>query len=846
MKKRVSLLILALVFAFYPAAASAAGNQADNKDQKLHQQEKAQVEQEKADVAVVNAQQGKGEEAKVTTEDQQTKAEKDKENSANQEKAVTQDNKNSAKVTNNGSDKKDGNKDSSQTKQKTTNKNNVKPTKDESKEKDNEKVDSSNKSNDGKKSEANESKVQPMADEVKLSGELNGSEVHYNAASAKYISNVNVNIENHGKAVENAKLVLNLPKGLIADPSEGVNPYYGEYTVVDLGTLKSGSTNKSFELGLFGIPEDSTKVTAYLAATKKDGSYGELEKIGDVNGSIDYSMMKGKDTEMSGSVTGKATGSKSEGYTLNVTVKATNNSPYDVTSGDNVYMTFDLPFNLSVASFPDGTMPDISSGNTGIAVHLTDVKANGGTFEKSFSIPLNGYLGTNGVSHLGKVLHLVIKSPDEGRHSHNLTYVNGKQDIDYSEVPTNTEITPGKPGKPDKPGKPGNPANQLKASVDGKVGKFNSKNHYYPLNLNVKLTNNSDETLKNQYVGFELPKGVTLAKDVKGVAGLNLDNGKKGIAVKFSEIKKGDNSKHYTIPLIGKTDGKVSDTGLKLYKITQGGYEEPVKIDGKANIDYSTMNQAWYFNSHANLVTCADVPKGMLGLSFDFTTQNLTAEEVNAVRTVQFTVPKEVTVHAPDYYKNGDIPDYLKDWFDGKDSSSSNLDIKWKGNTATVKIPADKFQAGSGYEGFFEAFGKSNKTAKQLEGLKVKVTFKGDGVNKTVEVPFTIVDEKCGTSGGGNGGHKDNGDGNGGHHDGNTGGGHHNGGGTINTGDNHHNNGNGATNQSGHHNGSDNSQGGKLPVTATETPMGALVGVVIAGIGAALFAFRKKLFKVFS
>src|SRR5699024_2805921 len=125
------------------------------------------------------------------------------------------------------------------------------------------------------------------------------------------------------------------------------------------------------------------------------------------------------------------------------------------------------------------------------------------------------------------------------------------------------------------------------------------------------------------------------------------------------------------------------------------------------------------------------------GLNFAFNASNLTIDNIDKVK-VEFNVPEDITVHEPDEYTQGNVPDALDDFLsDG--GLGGDLDIEWDGNTAIIHL--DSIDGAAGYEGFFSAIGESTKALSELEGINVQVTLyqNGNEVVEEIDVPFEIV-----------------------------------------------------------------------------------------------------------
>lgn len=385
------------------------------------------------------------------------------------------------------------------------------------------------------------------------------------------------------------------------------------------------------------------------------------------------------------------------------------------------WVAFALPEGVGVpadADVPAGVaLVQLYDGHTGIAVKIPDVTAFPDSKYVYPKIPLTGSVDAD---YNSPNENLYLFNVDEANQvAEDLGQIKSQRNIDFSVMEDN-------------------PGLDMEGSLNGEVV-FDSENHAYNLELTGTITNNTDQVLEDFYVGFELPDGVQAA-NADGIAGLQLDNGKRGLAIQFAEINEGENEVNVTIELIGKTDGEVSNKNLTLYMI-DSSYREIGQINGQANIDYSAMNQEWEFNGEAQLVK--DFPglaDNQFGLRFAFDVQNLTIDDVDKVK-LEFNVPSDIKVHEPDEYQSGgDLPDSLKDFLDDDLSGSAgSLDIEWNGNTATVTL--GDLKGSEWAKGYFTAIGESSKSLNQLKGMDVTITLYRDNDMSVQEinVPFKIV-----------------------------------------------------------------------------------------------------------
>lgn len=285
----------------------------------------------------------------------------------------------------------------------------------------------------------------------------------------------------------------------------------------------------------------------------------------------------------------------------------------------------------------------------------------------------------------------------------------------------------------------GTPEYNLEGNLTGSTS-FDADERYYTLHINGDVTNNEAVDIEDVYVSFVVPEDIkVLESDVDSYL-LEGEDGSTELAVKLDNLEQNSTTSiNVNIPIIGKSDTVVTANEINLYKIDENvGYWPLTTIDGSIEMDFTAMNQAWTFEAVAQIVKdFPDVAENQFGLQFAFDTQNLTIDEVNEV-VVQFNVPDNLTIHAPDEYTSGgDIPDALEDFLES--GSSGNLDIEWDGNVATINL--DDVQGTQWNQGYFTAIGESTEPIESLEGLEVIVQLFQDESELVEEltIPFEIV-----------------------------------------------------------------------------------------------------------
>src|SRR5690606_9256768 len=168
------------------------------------------------------------------------------------------------------------------------------------------------------------------------------------------------------------------------------------------------------------------------------------------------------------------------------------------------------------------------------------------------------------------------------------------------------------------------------------------------------------------------------------------------VGVKLPDLEPGQSEQvTYQVPVLGKTESNISTSEIRLYSYNQeeDRFRDVGRSSGSIEIDLSAMDQAWYFNPKAAVIT--DYPNlsdDEVALYFYFDLRNLTLEDVDQV-AIEFLVPEQITVHEPDY-------------------TYGTLDITWEGNKATVKF--DDLRGGDGYQAYFTAIGTSSLPMDQI------------------------------------------------------------------------------------------------------------------------------------
>ncbi|MFD1852032.1 LPXTG cell wall anchor domain-containing protein [Oceanobacillus bengalensis] len=405
-------------------------------------------------------------------------------------------------------------------------------------------------------------------------------------------------------------------------------------------------------------------------------------------------------------------------YTLELQAGLNNMSGSQVLN--QKWIAFALPNGVYLADedVPAGVVQLPVNGKNGIAIKIPDVKEFPDSKYVYPTIPLVGEPDDN-----DPVLNLYLYNVNVDELTYeDLGQIEGQRDIDFSIME-------------------GTPELDIEGSLSGKAIFDDEKGHYV-LDLTVETTNNTEFDISNLYGGFTLPEGVAVinTEDTPdNIEILNLGDGLQTVAVKLPELASGENGESsIQIPLLGQTTENITASTITAYAIDEY-YQEVGQFAGSINIDLSEMVDTWKFSAESQIVR--DFPgleENEFGLRFGFNTQNLTLNSIDRVK-VEFLVPNNITIHEPDSYNSGDIPDSLKDFINGDTLNSGNLDLTWDGNKATINL--DTVEGVNFYQGYFEAFGESNTSLDELEGLEVLVTLfqNGEEIVQELYVPFEIV-----------------------------------------------------------------------------------------------------------
>ncbi|WP_339226087.1 LPXTG cell wall anchor domain-containing protein [Oceanobacillus sp. FSL K6-2867] len=428
-------------------------------------------------------------------------------------------------------------------------------------------------------------------------------------------------------------------------------------------------------------------------------------------------------TKIHGAANGEITYDFNKGYyVLDLQAGLSNYSSSQVL--DQKWVAFALPDGVylpDVKEVPSGVAQVyLPYGKSGIAIRIPDVSEFPDSKYVYPKIPLMGEPNDNNPN---ENLYLLNVNVDEMTFE-NLGQIKSQRNVDFSVMQ-------------------GEPELDIDGSIEGKAV-YDTEKRNYTVDLTIKATNNSESDITDIYAGFKLPEGVGLieSEDIsEDIEVLQLEDGSQEVAVKLPNMESGEDGElHYQIPVLGKSSEVIEASTTNVYRFHSDGTYHPLgQFEGSVRIDFSEMSETWDFSAESQLVR--DFPgleANQFGLRFGFTALNLTFDNIDEVK-IEFNVPDGITIHEPDSYSQGSIPDSLQDFLNSEGGFSSDLDLNWDGNTATINL--DTVNGISGYEGFFTAFGESSQSLESLEGLEVIVTLYQDGVEvvREIDVPFEIV-----------------------------------------------------------------------------------------------------------
>src|SRR5690625_3415730 len=350
---------------------------------------------------------------------------------------------------------------------------------------------------------------------------------------------------------------------------------------------------------------------------------------------------------------------------------------------ENKWVGFAIPNGVNVVGeLPSGVVRIQIAGKNGLAVKVPNIRGIGGE-NVYHDIHLTGEVDDN-----DPVLNMFLLNVDtEAGQYESIGEISGQRGIDFSVMETDPSI-------------------DMTGSITGET-KFDSSQEkvYYLLDVTVNAENNTANDLEDMYVAFDLPDSVQMLNNEdtpEEARPISLDGG-TAIALKLPTLEEGSDNQTitYSIPVIGMSDEVVQSDTINLYTFSESGYNEAGQFPGSITVDFSGMNEPWYFDVKNEVITdYPGVNDNQKGFRFNYTTKNLTLDDVDEV-VMEFVVPDGITIEKPQYIGSG-------------------VDIDWNGNVATVTL--GDLRGGAGYYGYFTAVGTTSKSISELLDTEVTVT----------------------------------------------------------------------------------------------------------------------------
>lgn len=258
-----------------------------------------------------------------------------------------------------------------------------------------------------------------------ITGSIDDGDVHFSAPDNEYIYTGTIHIKNNSnKDYNNLLLVFDVP--------EDVGVPYSYEDPIKLDTLKQGKTlEQEVTFKMYGGDIGSKHALTAHLATKNDKD--KVTKLVDLKGSTDLSVMKGDYTEMDGTITGQVEQNDEGNYVLNIKVEGTNNSIYEIKDEDNIFIAFELPYNLEVDmdNVPKGVFKTLAGGvASGYAVPIS-AKAEE-AFTAEYSLPITGELSAKQLDDANTNIYLHTHYPNKINKFKANGIVKGETDLDFS------------------------------------------------------------------------------------------------------------------------------------------------------------------------------------------------------------------------------------------------------------------------------------------------------------------------------------------------------------------------------------------------------------------------------
>lgn len=275
--------------------------------------------------------------------------------------------------------------------------------------------------------------VSSFAETNEVTGTLTNEQVHFSAPDSRYVITGEVTIKNSSKEdIENVTLVMDLP--------EKIRLPIGFEDPIEIGKLKANDTiTEEIRLELYpaDLGNDHT-FTVQIATYNQDD---ELEIITYLDGELDLSVMKNHYTEVDATVEGEVLEDKEGQHSLDIAIKGTNHSIYKFGKKDEIYLGFELPYNLELDAdkAPEGMYYSIAGGSGGIVVVQIEADAEA-DFSTDYSIPLKGELSPKLVQDTKKRILMHTRRPGEVNEFKQNGTIEGQTDLDFSLLMAEDEV----------------------------------------------------------------------------------------------------------------------------------------------------------------------------------------------------------------------------------------------------------------------------------------------------------------------------------------------------------------------------------------------------------------------
>src|SRR5690625_737336 len=370
---------------------------------------------------------------------------------------------------------------------------------------------------------------------------------------------------------------------------------------------------------------DEEEISTF-ATEDEDLILGDI--LGTANGDIEFDITSGN-------------------YVLDLQAGLTN-----VTNGQDIedkWVGFAIPNGVDVVGeLPSGVVPIFIAGKSGLAVKVPNIQGIGSE-NVYHDIQLTGEVDDN-----DPVLDLYLLNVDtEANQYEEIGEISSQRDIDFSVMEADPTI-------------------DLSGSITGET-KFDSSQDkvYYLLDVTVNAENNTANDLEDMYVAFDLPDSVQMLNNEdtpEEARPISVDGG-TAIALKLPTLEEGSDNQTitYSIPVIGMSDEVVQSETSNLYTFGERSYNEVGQFPGSISVDFSGMNEPWYFDVKNEVITdYPGVNDNQKGFRFNYTTKDLTLDDVDDV-VVEFVVRDGIKIDDPQDVRSG-------------------VDSAWNGKVATVGL----------------------------------------------------------------------------------------------------------------------------------------------------------------